>query len=130
MNEQYLLHLNNFKSHLEQLKICKGKVDTRCEKASSLQKEYADYLTPILQKTGELFDNFRNSINELSLTKLNEFNTSLAFIREENNFFVNSFDVLASGENDLKSNLKNEISKINFLVDAALKLKFFVLNIV
>lgn len=126
MNEQYLLHLNNFKSHLEQLKICKGKVDARCEKASALQKDYANYLAPILQKTNELFENFKGSISELSLTKLNEFNTTLAFIREENNFFVNSFDVLSSGENELKSNLKNEVSKINFLVDAALKLKFFV----
>ena len=126
MNEQYLLHLNNFKSHLEQLKICKGKVDSRCEKAISLQVEYAKYLEPITKKTGELFAQFENSLNELSLTKLNELNTALTFIREENNFFVNSFDVLSSGESETKKNLKNEISKINFLVDAALKLKFFV----
>lgn len=126
MNEQYLLHLNNFKSHLEQLKICKGKVDSRCEKAISLQNEYSNYLSPILKKTNEIFASFQNAINDLSLTKLNEFNTSLTFIREENNFFVNSFDVLSSGENEVKKNLKAEISKINFLVDAALKLKFFV----
>lgn len=126
MNEQYLLHLNNFKSHLEQLKICKDKVNTRCEKAVKLQEEYAKYLAPITAKTAEIFNNFESSINDLSLTKLNEIATSLTFVREENNFYVNSFDVLSSGENELKANLKGEISKINFLVDAALKLKFFV----
>ena len=60
MNEQFLLHLNNFKSHLEQLTICKGKVDSRCEKAISLQNKYADYLKPIIEKSNNLFDEFES----------------------------------------------------------------------
>lgn len=128
MSEQYLLFLNNFKSHLEQLKACQTKVNNRCEKSFKLQEKYVEYLSPIKEKIYNIFNDFSANLSEISLPKLNEFSTNLTFLREENNFYINSFDVLASGESEIKKELKGELSKINFLVDAALKLKFFIVD--
>lgn len=128
MSEQYLLFLNNFKSHLEQLKTCQVKVSSRCEKSFKIQEKYIEYISPIKEKIYSIFNEFSANLAEISLPKLNEYSTNLTFLREENNFYINSFDVLASGESELKKELKSELSKINFLVDAALKLKFFIVD--
>lgn len=126
MNEQYLLHLNNFKSHLEQLKLCKTKVLDRNEKVIKLNSKYLNYLTPIITSVNSLYSNFKSEIESLSLDKLNKTTSEISSIRKENDFYVNQYDVLSTGEGDTKKEIKSEISKINFLVEAAVKLKFFI----
>lgn len=126
MNEQYRLHLNNFKNHLEQLKLCKSKVLDRNEKVIKLNSKYLNYLSPIISSTQALYTSFKNEIENLSLEKINEVTSEIANIRKNNDFYVNQYDILSSGEGDTKKEIKSEISKINFLVEASVKLKIFI----
>ncbi len=126
MNEQYNMFINSFKEHFKQLDMCKTKSKTVLEKTEKLMENYVANLNKIEKDVNKLVDGFKQKVNSISSDDIEQANIDSTLVREQNNFFITSFDCLSTGECDTKKQVKANISKLNLLLEAALKLKFFI----
>jgi len=126
MDEQYGLFLNNFKEHFKQLAMCKEKSNDVLSKTEKLSESYVNNLNNIEKDVNKLVNEFKANLENVTIDMVEKASIDATLVRENNNFFITSFDCLSTGECDTKKQIKANISKLNLLLEAALKLKFFI----
>ena len=128
MNEKNSMFLNNFKEHFKQLNMCETKANDVLDKTSKLCSSYIKNLNAIEKDVTKLVDEFKAKLNTISSDEIEQASIEATLVRERNNFFITSFDCLSTGECDIKKQIKANVGKLNLLLEAALKLKFFILD--
>lgn len=126
MDEQFNLFINNFKEHFKQLTMCKTKSGDVLEKTEKLLGNYVKNLENVEKDVNKLTQDFKQKLNNVNADDVEQASIEATLVRERNNFFVTSFDCLSTGECDTKKQVKANVSKLNLLLEAALKLKFFI----
>ena len=128
MDEQYKLFMNNFNEHFNQLKMCETKVNDVLDKTTKLSEKYIKNLNETKTDVTNLVDTFYAGINTVTADKIEEASINANLVRERNSFFVTSYDCLSTGECDTKKQIKAYVGKLNLLLEASLKLKFFIVD--
>lgn len=128
MDEQYKLFMNNFNEHFNQLKMCETKVSDVLDKTNKLCDKYTKNLNATKKDVANLVDTFYADLNNVTADKIEEASINANLVRERNSFFVTSYDCLSTGECDTKKQIKTYVGKLNLLLEASLKLKFFIVD--
>lgn len=126
MNSEYILHLNNFKQHLEQLENCKQKVTDKTAKVNNLLGLYAEKLNKASDEINKVINNLRQNVDNVNLDQIDEISIKITTLREEHNFFGTSINILNSDSSEVKKEITTELNKLNLLAEASSKLKVFI----
>ncbi len=126
MDNEYILHLNNFKQHLQQLEICDKKVKDKQSKVNLLLNSYSEKTNKASEEINCLINNFKQNVEKITLDEIDEISIKITTLREKHDFFGASINVLNSDSSEVKKEITTELNKLNLLAEAASKLKVFI----